>query len=154
MFMAMKNKKAFTLLELVMIATIVGIMLYIAVPRLKFDTLGKYKADTIARKMVTDIRRTRSLAISDAAINSQGFELSNTSSPRGYRIVNLSTSAVVDSHTIDSDIGVSWGGYAGFAFGPLGNQLRATNSLTISAEGRNFVITVVQSTGTVKCVKN
>jgi Tfp pilus assembly protein FimT len=152
--MVSKDRNAFSLLELVVIVSIVGILLYIAVPRLKFDTLGGYKADTVARKIVTDLRRTRSLAISDAANNTQGYELRQTSSPKGYEIINLNTSATVDSHTIDTDIGVTWVGGSGFAFGPLGNQLNATSTLAISAEGRVFDITVVQATGTVKCVKN
>ncbi len=152
--MADKNEKGFSFLELVLVVSIAGILLYIAVPRLKFDTLGRYKADTVARKIVTDLRRTRSMAISDAADNNQGYELRQTGSPKGYEIINLHTSATVDSHTIDADIGVTWVGGSGFAFGPLGNQLNATNKLTISAEGRVFDITVVQATGMVKCVKN
>ncbi len=152
--MADKNEKGFSFLELVLVVSIAVILLYIAVPRLKFDTLGRYKADTTARKIVTDLRRTRSMAISDAADNNQGYELRQTGSPKGYEIINRDTSATVDSHTIDANIGVTWTGGSGFVFGPLGNQLNATNKLTISAEGRTFDITVVQATGTVKCVKN
>ena len=152
--MAGENKKGFSFLELLLVVSIAGILLYIAVPRLKFDTLSQYKADTIARKIVTDLRRTRSMAISDAADNNQGYELRQTASPKGYEIVNRKTSAKVDSHKIDADIRVTWTGGSGFAFGPLGNQLNSTSKLTISAQSRTFEITVVQATGAVKCVKN
>jgi type II secretory pathway pseudopilin PulG len=152
--MTCRNRTAFTLLELILMVSILGILVSIAVPRLKFDTLGRYKADTVARKIVTDLRRTRSLAISDAAVNTQGYELRQISSPKGYEIKNLHTSAVVDSQTIGDYIGVTCVCGSSFAFGPLGNQLNATSTLTISAEGRTFDITVVQATGAIKCVKN
>src|SRR4030042_940289 len=73
--MTCRNRTAFTLLELILMVSILGILLSIAVPRLKFDTLARYKADTVARKIVTDLRRTRSLAIGEAATTKDGYRL-------------------------------------------------------------------------------
>ena len=155
--MATKNRKAFTLLELIMITSIVAIMLYIAIPRLKFDTLSGYKADTTARKIVTDLRRARGLALSDAASNSQGFQLAMVGSQpyTSYRITNRHTSTVVDSFTIDADVRVTSVSSSAYKFGPLGNMLSGGSAqITVTAQNRTFVITFVSATGTVKCVKS
>ncbi len=147
----------FTLIELVMIVSIVGMLLYITIPRLKFDTLARYKADTVARKIVTDLRRTRSLAISDAANNTQGYQLTLTgSSPyTGYKITNLDTSATVDTFTIDTDISVTSTSGSSVKFGPLGNVLSGSSTqISVVAQGRTFTITFISATGTVKCVKS
>lgn len=156
-FMVRKNRNAFSFLELVLIVAIVGILAAIAVPRLKFDTLGRYKADTIARKIVTDLRRTRSLAISNAATNSRGFELQLTgSSPyTGYKIVNRDTSATVDTFTIDIAVSVVSPSGTLVKFGPLGSILSGSSlQISVAAEGRTFTITIISATGTVKCVKS
>jgi len=153
--MTCRNRTAFTLLELILMVSILGILLSIAVPRLKFDTLARYKADTVARKIVTDLRRTRSLAIGDAATNTDGYRLEFTgSSPySNYRIVNEKTSGVVETFSISSGVSVTTSGGAIFKFGPLGNILQGGTKITVSAEGRIFGITVVNATGTIKCVR-
>jgi Tfp pilus assembly protein FimT len=144
----------FTFVELLLIVLFLGIFAVIAVPRLRFTALYGKQADTVARKIVTDLRRTRSLAISNAATDPNGFALNMTGvgSYTGYEIVNLTPpSATVDSHTIDSDI-ITCTGDASFQFGPLGN-LKTGNDiqLTVAAGGKTFTITVISATGTVKC---
>jgi type II secretory pathway pseudopilin PulG len=151
------QKKAFTIVELLLIVLFLGIFAVIAVPRLRFATLYGKQADTVARKIVTDLRRTRTLAISDAANNTYGFALNMTGSGpyTGYEIVNLKPpSAIVDSHIIDSDI-ISCTGGAAFQFGPLGNLTTGIDSqLTVSAGGKSFIITVISATGAVKYQEN
>ncbi len=154
--MADKNEKGFSFLELFLVVSIAGILLYITVPRLKFDTLGRYKADAVARRIVADLRYARSLAISDAATNSNGYELKMTGgSPyNGYEIVNQKTSATVASCTIDSDITVTTTGGIAAKFGPLGDvQSGSFRFANVTAQGRTFTITPVIATGIVKCVK-
>ncbi len=154
--MADKNEKGFSFLELVLVVSIAVILLYIAVPRLKFDTLGRYKADTVARKIVADLRYARSLAISDAATNDNGYELRMTGgSPyNGYEIINQKTSATVASYTIESDITVTTTGGIAVKFGPLGDvQSGSCKSVNVAAQGVTFTITPVVATGIVKCVK-
>ncbi len=150
-----KKRKAYSVIELIIIVLIVAALAFIAVPRLQFAALYRRQADTVARKIVTDLRRTRRLAISDAANNTDGFALNMTgASPySAYEIVNLNTSATVDSHTIDSDISCTGG--ATFQFGPLGNLKAGSDTqLTVAAKGKTFTITTISATGTVKCTEN
>lgn len=138
--------------ELMLIVLFLGIMALVAVPRLNFAVITKQKTKAAARKIVTDLRRTRSLAISNAADNTSGFAL-NTTSSAGYEIVNLDTSATVDSHTIDSQVTVTDG--ATFQFGPLGNLLTGSDTkLTVTGSSKSFTITVISATGTIKCTEN
>ena len=151
----MKEKKAaFSLVELILIVAFLGIFAVIAVPRLNFAAITKHKAEATATKFVTDLRRTRRMAISDAANNTQGFQLKMVGSApyTVYEIVNLDTSGTVDSHTIDSDISCTGGDE--FSFGPLGNLKAGDTQLTIAAEGKTFTITIIPATGMTKCVEN
>ena len=150
-----EKRRAFSFVEMILIVAFLGIFAFIAVPRLNFAIISKQKTDTVARKIVTDLRLTRRLAISDAATNTKGFELIMLGGGpyTGYEIENSDTKATVASHTIDSDVSVT--GANKFKFEPLGNlQTGGDLQLTVSAEGRSFTITVFKVTGTVKCVEN
>jgi len=150
-----KFRKAFTLAELIIVVAIIGIMAVVAVPRLNYAVISKQKADTIARKIVTDLRRTRSLAIADAASNSEGYELKMVGAApyTTYEIENSDTGETVDSHTIDSN--VSCTGDNTFEFGPLGNLKAGSGSeLSVSADGKTYTITIVPATGAAKCAEN
>ena len=155
-----RKRKGYSLLELIIVVIFLGIFAAIAVPRFNFATISRKKADCQARKIVTDLRRTRRLAISEAATNTDGFALNMVGSAPGpyssYEIVNLNTSATVDSHTIDSDISCTGG--ATFQFGPLGNLKTVSDTqlivATVAAGGETFTITIISATGTVKCVEN
>jgi Tfp pilus assembly protein FimT len=140
---------------LIIVVLFIGIFAAIAVPRINFATISKQQADTVTRKIVIDLRRTRSLALSDAAGNSSGFALNMTgSSPyNAYEIENLDTSATVDTHSFDSAVSCTGGN--NFEFGPLGNLITGSDSsLTVAASGRSFTITIIPATGAVKCAEN
>ena len=150
-----RQKKAVTLVELMLIVLFIGIFAVVAIPRMNYSLISKHKADAFSRKIVTDLRRARSLAISDAADNTSGFALKMTgSSPyTGYEIKNLDTEEIVDSHVIASDVTCTGGDE--FNFGPLGNLLSGSDTeLTITSETNSFVITIISATGMVKCVEN
>lgn len=149
-----KIHKAYSLAELILVVMFVGILAAIAVPRINFGIISKQKVDTVTKKMVTDLRRTRSLAITNAATNSKGFEIKMTGSQpySGYEIMSHDTHDIVDSHTFDSDIVCS--GSKLFRFTTMGNLEDTSGNLKISAEGRSFTITVVPATGMIKCVEN
>lgn len=145
----------FTLAELVIIVLILGALTFVAVPRLQFATLRRQKADTVASKIVTDLRFTRQLAITNAAENTTGYQLSMTGAGpyNGYEIINSETSEVVESYSIDSDISCTGGSL--FKFGPLGNLLSGSDTqLAVSSEGKSFTISIVSATGMVKCIEN
>jgi len=155
-----RKRAAYSLVELILIVLFVAVLASIAVPRLKFTALHRKQADTVARKIVTDLRRTRSLAISDAANNTNGFALrmSGSAPYTGYEIVdynNPMTVVVVDSQTIDSAITVNCTNGNTFRFGPLGNLITGGGTgVTVSANGKVFTISIISATGTIKCVGN
>jgi len=147
-----RGKKGFSYVEMLMVVLFIGILAAIAVPRLNMALVSKYQAETTAKKIVTDLRRTRRLAISDAVNNTDGFSLRllGPSPYTGYEIVNLDTAANVDSHTIDPEVTVT-GTADQFDFGHLGNLTSTYTQITVSAEGKTFTITIIPATGTVKC---
>lgn len=152
-----KKIKAFSMVELIIIVVIVAALTFMAVPRLGFTALRRKQADTVAKKIITDLRRTRRLAISDAANNTDGFALNMTgSSPyTGYEIEDLSTSTIITNGTFSIDSAISCTGGANFQFGPLGNlKDGSATQLTVEAEEKTFTITVISATGTVKCTEN
>lgn len=150
-----KNEAGYSLVELIIVVIFLGIFAVVAVPRLNYAIISKQKADTVARKIVTDLRRTRSLAISDAASNSEGCELKMVGAApyTAYEIENSDTGETLDSHTIDSS--VSCTGDNKFEFGPLGNLKAGSGSeLSVSADGKTYTITIVPATGAAKCAEN
>ena len=149
------NRRAFSLVELMLIVAFLGVFAAIALPRLDYAIVRRYKAEATAKKILTSLRFTRSLAISDAATNNKGFDLDmiGGGSYSEYEITNTDTHATVASHTIDSDVSVT--GTNKFKFEPLGNLIVGTDlQLTVSAEGKSFTITVFQVTGVAECVEN
>jgi type II secretory pathway pseudopilin PulG len=159
-----RKKRAFTLPDLILVVLFIGIFAAIAAPKINFAVISRQKADGLARKIVTDLRRTRMLAISNAATNTEGFELL-TNPPTGpavrtyymIRDFTVNPPTPLDEHTIDPDVTVT-SNVRGMRFGPLGNVLPSPDGypswVKISAEGKTYTITFVRATGTVKCVEN
>jgi Tfp pilus assembly protein FimT len=146
-------RRAFTLAEVVLIVLFMAVFAVIAVPRFNYSAVRRNEADCLAKKIVTDLRRTQTLAISNAAVNSSGFAMNMTGgSPySGYEIEDLSDSSEVDSHTIDPDE-VSCTGGSNFQFGPDGAlKAGSDSSLTVSAEGKTYTISITAATGMVSC---
>lgn len=144
------TRPAHSLTELVIAIVLMSVMAMVAVPRFSMSAVGKKKASAFAAKMVTDLRKTRGLAIANAAGNSDGYELSVQGT--GYQIKDMLSSSVVDSHQIDSDLNCSAGT---FTFGPLGNLLVGSEtSMTVSSQGKSFTVSIVTATGMVKCVED
>ena len=148
-------KNAYSLVELIIVVLFIGILAAVAVPRLNFSAVSKQKAEAVARKIVTDMRRTRGLAITHAAVNNEGFmvKMGSTEPYIKYSIVNKDTDTEVDSFEIDPDVMCK--GDDRFEFGPLGNLITGSGTvLKVGADGRSFTITVIAATGTVKCVED
>ena len=148
-----KKKNAHTLIELIVIVAILGALAFIVVPRLQLGTIYRKQADAVARKIVTDLRRTRQLAISDAATNTTGFSLNRTGST--YQIIDLSTGTVIPNGTFTVDSQITCSGGTSFQFGPLGNLKTGSDSqLSVSADGITFTMSITPATGMVQCTRN
>jgi Tfp pilus assembly protein FimT len=139
------KRTAYSLAEMIVVVLILGALSFIAIPHLNFAALQHKQVNTIAKKIVTDLRKTRTLAIANAANNTTGFTLSI--SGLSYQIIDDSNNATVDSQTIDSHI--ICGGGTVFSFGPLGNLRSGAAPITLSSEGKTYTITVISATGIV-----
>jgi len=147
----MNQSRAYTLVELLVVVAIAGILATVAIPRLQFGAVYRSRGEAAAWKIVTDLRRARSLAITHAATKPDGYALNVQSS--SYEIVDVGMQTVVDSHTLDSK--VSHVGQQSFRFNALGAlESGSDTSLTLSASDTTFAITVVPATGAVKCVQS
>ena len=144
------KRKAVTLVELLIVVLIIGVMAFIAVPRMGLSIISGGKAQTASQQIAAAIRHTRSLAIANAATNSWGFSFNMTTDPTGYKIEDLTppTPHVVETGLIDPNVTCSAGS---FSFRPLGNMLQVDSSMTVRAGGKKFNITVKSVTGMVKC---
>ena len=146
------QRTGYSLAEMIVVVLIIGALACIAVPRLNLAALYHKDAHTVAKTIVTDLRRTRTLAISYAANNTVGYRLQMVgSSPyTSYNIVDINSGSAVDTLTIDSPVSCT-GGVA-FRFGPLGNLLSGSGTtISISAGGKTYTITVISATGIVQC---
>lgn len=59
------RKKAFTLVELILILLLLGVVSAICIPRFNFAVVSNQNAECLVSKIVTDLRRTRTLAMSN-----------------------------------------------------------------------------------------
>ena len=147
--------RAYSLVELILVVLFIGIFAAIAIPRINFGIISKQKVDTVAKKIVTDMRRARRLAITDAANNTIGYAVTFSGVPTYdvYRIRNRDTATVVDIYDIPSDIDCTGGSI--FRFGPLGNLVDSSDTtLRVAGDGRSFTIDIISATGTVKCTED
>jgi Tfp pilus assembly protein FimT len=147
------KRTAYSLAEMIVVVMIIGALAFIAIPQLNLAALHHKQANAVAKKIATDLRRTRTLAISKAVNNSAGYSLQMVgSSPyTSYQIVDSNSAAtVVDTLTIDSSISCTGGSL--FKFGPLGNLLTGSSMtpVTVSSEGKTYTITVISATGIVE----
>lgn len=148
------RKTGYSLAEVIIVVLILGALTFIAVPRLDFAAVRSRQAWTVAKTLATDLRRTRTLAIVNAANNTRGYCLQMVGSPHytSYQITDVNSGSVIDTQTIDSHITCDGGSL--FYFGHLGNLLlpdSSTDPITVSSESKTYTITVVSATGIVKC---
>jgi prepilin-type N-terminal cleavage/methylation domain-containing protein len=139
-----------TLVELVTVVLVISILACVAVPRLNFGAVWGARADALAERLATDLRHTRTLAVTHAAGSPEGFALvMNGSEPYpSYQITDRHSHTVVTTCTIPA--GVRCSGGRRFEFGPLGNlQTGSDTRLQIRTEGKTYRLEIVPATGAV-----
>ncbi len=151
----MRMPRGHTLAELLVVVLILGALACVAVPRLSLEARDRRQAEVEARKIVSALRRTRSLAILQAATHPGGFalEIRRHGKATSYEILDLDNSAVVDSQALAS--GVRCQGHSRFCFNGLGALKESGRAFVdISLSDTTFAVTVTPSTGAVQCVKS
>jgi prepilin-type N-terminal cleavage/methylation domain-containing protein len=145
------QRTGYSLAEMIVVVLIIGALAFIAVPRLNLAALYHKQAHTVAKTIVTDLRRTRTLAIVNAATNQNGFTLRIDGS--SYLIIDNNTpgGATVPNSQQTIPPQVHFDGGPDFTFGPLGNLTSSKTQLKVSAEGREYILTIISATGIVEC---
>ena len=141
------------MVEMLLVVIIIGILTIIAVPHFSMASVHTKSDEALVRKLTADMRKTRMMAIANAADNSDGYQLSITaSSPKKYEIINLQDSQTLETHSVDSS--VTFSGTTQFSFTPLGALSPATNvQLTVTGHSKSWLFDIYGSTGAVKCTE-
>ncbi len=131
-----------------MVLVVLSIAMIISIPRISTSSIFTSHGRGLVERVVTDVRRTRMMAISSASENPKGYALYATST--GYEIRSLGTSIDVIN---TANQYFEWPSYvtchpASIQFGPLGNLLPTSDQqMNIRVENDSYVITVIPSTG-------
>ena len=140
-------KKAYTLIEVMLVVALIGIIFAISLPRFGYDILVQYRARTTAHRIVSDLRFTRSQAIENGA----NYILQTSPLLCQYSIYKGSIATgnqVGDTRIIDPTVVLSGGSQ--FTFESGGNaSLTSGTSLLVTAGTHVFTITITQATGKV-----
>ena len=138
------RKRGYTLLEILFVVIVLAILAGIAIPRLGVDFSTKMKVKTAAQRLISDLRYTRRLAIT----NNEDYRLSVDSSEKEYSIYDSGDMQVGQTRSIDSDITIS--ADKDFIFESLGNASASSDTdISLSANGNQADISVTTATGMV-----
>lgn len=156
--------RGFTLVEAVTVVLVLSLLACIAVPRLDFAAVWAARADAVVRRLATDLRHTRALAVAQAAKNPDGYVLvmqgaegtpnaeAGVGDPgpyRSYQIVDRRNRTVMT--TCNLPAGVQCGGGRRFEFGPLGNLQNGSDAhLDIRTAGKSYRLEIAPATGAVE----
>ena len=135
-------RRGYTLIELLFVVIVLAVLVAIAIPRLGIDFTVKMKVKTEAQRVVSDLRLTRRLAVT----NNEDYKLSVNSTNNEYSIYDSSEAQVGITRSINSDITIS--ADKDFVFESLGNAAAASDtSISLSTGGHQADISVTVATG-------
>jgi prepilin-type N-terminal cleavage/methylation domain-containing protein len=140
--------KGLTLIELILVVALIAILASIVVPRAGWGAMGIVQVKTTGRQFSDYLKLARSLAITHASSNSQGYKMVLSSSqPYTYSLSNAAPPFDVIKGPIALPPDVNCSGDKTFQFTPLGN-LSVTQTLTVSfSKGGEATVVSVTSAG-------
>jgi len=143
-----------TLIECIIVVVILSVLAMVAVPKLNLGGVWRAQTDAAARRLATDLRRTRMQAVTHAAENPTGFALIiGGAGPYGYQIIDLHNGAVITSSHFPADVRCSGG--RRFEFGPLGNLKEGSDMQTrLYSNGTACELHIVPATGMVRWLRD
>ena len=136
-------RTGFSLIELVLVVALLAVLTSIAIPRIGWETMDNAQVETAARQFSDYLKLARSLAITHASSNGEGYTVALSSSqPYTYSLSNADTSVVVKG-PIELPEGVSRSGDLTYQFTPIGGLSGSgTLSVQFSKSGNTSVVTV------------
>jgi len=144
----MKREKGYTLIELVFVVVVIMLVAAITIPRMGLPFTVKMRVYTQGRKLVSALRYTRRLAIT----NDENYRLNVNASEKEYEIYDSGDTQVGNTETIDSSVTIN--ADKDFIFEPLGNaSITSDTTISLSADGNQYDITVTTATGRVEMVE-
>ena len=128
--------------ELIMVVAVLAILTAIAIPRIGWGTMGKVQVETTARNFSDHLKLARSLAISNAGSNPDGYQVVLTGQFASYSLINVATSGVIKG-PFEIPEGVTGAGETTFGFTPLGKlQSGTTKTVQFTKSGNTSIVTV------------
>ncbi|MFH0731526.1 MAG: GspH/FimT family pseudopilin [Candidatus Omnitrophota bacterium] len=140
--MKRKIRAGYTFIELVFVILVVAILAAVALFRPGFDFTVKAKVRTAAQRLVSDLRLTRTLAVT----NNENYKLVIDQNNNEYSIFDSGNTQSGATRTVDSNITLT--GDTEFIFQALGNA-SSGSSASLEAESNQYNIDVVSVTGMV-----
>ena len=139
--------------ELIMVVAVLAILTAIAIPRMGWGTMGGVQAETTAREFSSYLKLARSLAISNAGSNSDGYKVEIHTAQEYFRIKNEATNTIVKGPiTIPEGVTADApSSFYVFQFTPLGKlESGTTKTVQFTKSGKTVVVTVT-AIGRITC---
>lgn len=137
-------RRAYTLIEILFVIVFLGIMAVMALPRLSTSLIVKMRVKTSAQNLISGIRLTRRLAVT----NNENHRLSVNSSNNEYIVYDSSNVQVGNTEYIDSEVIIS--ADKDFIFESLGNLSALSDTdVSLTSSTKQADISLVVATGRV-----
>ncbi len=142
----MKKAKGFTLIEALMVLSMIGILAALAIPR--FGSVGKKSAYMTSRQIVVDMRYARSLAVTTGTTHIVKFFPAGAGEYTSYGIFKDADPDVQvgDIKKIPETVTCT-SSTEQFNFEKLGNA--TGGNITLTDDAKQYVVYIISSTGRV-----